>query len=145
MIDHEQTRNVRGLPHTEYSRGRAFRNRRIKTSYSALSTFQLRNGAQTLPTGRYSKTTDRFTPCSGVHTHTVSLRSTQFEHRIHEPTAYLATLVFIGSNRKVYMPSKMDIFQRYLRKFTRGASCWRLISASRHSRCECLSNQHVFV
>ena len=34
--------------------------------------------------------------------------------------AYLATLVFIGSNRKVYMPSKKDIFQRYLRKFTRG-------------------------
>ena len=27
----------------------------------------------------------------------------------------------------------------------KGASCWRLISASRHSRCECLSNQHVFV
>ena len=34
--------------------------------------------------------------------------------------AYLATLVFIGSNRKVYMPSKKDIFQRYLRKFTKG-------------------------
>ena len=33
---------------------------------------------------------------------------------------YLATLVFIGSNRKVYMPSEKDIFQRYLRKFTKG-------------------------
>ena len=31
--------------------------------------------------------------------------------------AYLATLVFIGSNEKVYMPSTKDIWQRYLRKF----------------------------
>ena len=33
--------------------------------------------------------------------------------------AYLATLVFVGSNRKVYMPPKKDIWQRYLRKFTK--------------------------
>jgi hypothetical protein len=43
--------------------------------------------------------------------------------RVSDPNmnpAYLATLVFIGSNRKVYMPSKKDIFQRYLRKFSKG-------------------------
>ena len=34
--------------------------------------------------------------------------------------AYLATLVFIGSNYKVYMPAKNDIWQRYLRKFSKG-------------------------
>jgi hypothetical protein len=33
--------------------------------------------------------------------------------------AYLATLVFVGSNWKVYMPPKKDIYQRYLRKFTK--------------------------
>ena len=33
--------------------------------------------------------------------------------------AYLATLVFIGSNYKVYMPPTKDIWQRYLRKFTK--------------------------
>ena len=33
--------------------------------------------------------------------------------------AYLATLVFIGSNKKVYMPPKKDIWQRYLRKFSK--------------------------
>ena len=33
--------------------------------------------------------------------------------------AYLATLVFIGSNDKVYMPPTKDIFQRYLRKFSK--------------------------
>ena len=33
--------------------------------------------------------------------------------------AYLATLVFIGANIKIYMPSKKDIFQRYLRKFSK--------------------------
>ena len=30
-----------------------------------------------------------------------------------------ATLVFIGSNYKVYMPPMKDIWQRYLRKFTK--------------------------
>ena len=30
--------------------------------------------------------------------------------------AYLSTLVFVGSNEKVFMPSKEDIFQRYTRK-----------------------------
>ena len=69
---------------------------------------------------RHSPRAGKTTVSHNVHTHTASLRSTQFAHRIHEPTAYLATLVFIGSNRKVYMPSKKDIFQRYLRKFTRG-------------------------
>jgi len=34
--------------------------------------------------------------------------------------AYLATLVFIGSNYKVYMPAKNEIWQRYLRKFSKG-------------------------
>ena len=33
--------------------------------------------------------------------------------------AYLATLVFVGSNWKVYMPPKEGIYQRYLRKFTK--------------------------
>ena len=33
--------------------------------------------------------------------------------------AYLATLVFVGSNWKVYMPPKKDIYQRYLRNFTK--------------------------
>ena len=32
---------------------------------------------------------------------------------------YLATLVFVGANMKVYMPSTTDIFQRYLRKFSK--------------------------
>ena len=32
--------------------------------------------------------------------------------------AYLATLVFVGANWKVYMPPKKDIYQRYLRNFT---------------------------
>ena len=32
---------------------------------------------------------------------------------------YLATLVYIGSNMKVYMPPTKDIWQRYLRKFTK--------------------------
>jgi hypothetical protein len=34
-------------------------------------------------------------------------------------TAYLATLVFIGANYKFYMPPVKDIWQRYLRKFTK--------------------------
>jgi len=33
--------------------------------------------------------------------------------------SYLATLVFIGSNFKVYMPPTKDIWQLYLRKFTK--------------------------
>lgn len=33
--------------------------------------------------------------------------------------AYLATLVFIGANKHVYMPPKDAIWQRYLRKFTK--------------------------
>ena len=32
---------------------------------------------------------------------------------------YLATLVFIGSNHKGYMPPVKDIWQRYLRKFSK--------------------------
>ena len=32
---------------------------------------------------------------------------------------YLATLVFIGANHKGYMPPVKDIWQRYLRKFTK--------------------------
>ena len=32
---------------------------------------------------------------------------------------YLATLVFMGANMKVYMPPVKDIWQRYLRKFTK--------------------------
>ena len=42
--------------------------------------------------------------------------------RISDPNmnpGYLATLVFIGSNAKVYMPDKHAIYQRYLRKFTK--------------------------
>ena len=31
----------------------------------------------------------------------------------------LATLVFIGSNYKFYMPPVKDIWQRYLHKFTK--------------------------
>ena len=33
--------------------------------------------------------------------------------------AYLGTLVFIGSNQHVYMPPSKDIWQRYLRKFSK--------------------------
>ena len=33
---------------------------------------------------------------------------------------YLATLVFVDSNYKVYMPPKEDIYQRYIGKFTKG-------------------------
>jgi hypothetical protein len=33
--------------------------------------------------------------------------------------AYLATLVFMGANRKVYMPPVKHIWQRYLRKFSK--------------------------
>ena len=42
--------------------------------------------------------------------------------RLSDPNmnpAYLASLVFIGSNQKAYMPSTKDIWQRYLRKFTK--------------------------
>ena len=42
--------------------------------------------------------------------------------RLSDPNmnpAYLATLVFIGSNYKCYMPPTKDIWQRYLRKFTK--------------------------
>ena len=41
--------------------------------------------------------------------------------RLSDPNmnpSYLATLVFIGSNEKTYMPLMKDILQRYLRKFT---------------------------
>ena len=43
--------------------------------------------------------------------------------RVSDPNInpdYLATLVFVGSIYKVYMPPKKDIYQRYLRKFTKG-------------------------
>ena len=33
--------------------------------------------------------------------------------------AYLASLVFIGSNRKIYMPPKSAIWQRYLLKYSK--------------------------
>ena len=42
--------------------------------------------------------------------------------RLSDPNmnpAYLATLVFIGSNRKVCMPPVKDVWQRYLRKFSK--------------------------
>lgn len=42
--------------------------------------------------------------------------------RLSDPNmnpGYLATLVFIGSNYKVDMPPTKDIWQRYLRKFTK--------------------------
>ena len=32
---------------------------------------------------------------------------------------YLGKLVYMGSNRKVYMPPVKDILQRYLRKFSK--------------------------
>ena len=32
---------------------------------------------------------------------------------------YLGRLVYMGSNRKAYMPPVKDIFQRYLRKFSK--------------------------
>ena len=32
---------------------------------------------------------------------------------------YLRKLVYMGSNRKVYMPPSKDILQRYLRKFSK--------------------------
>lgn len=33
--------------------------------------------------------------------------------------SYLATLVFMGANQKVYMPPVKDVWQRYLGKFTK--------------------------
>jgi len=42
--------------------------------------------------------------------------------RLSDPNinpAYLACLVFIGSNIKVFMPTKDAILQRYLRKFSK--------------------------
>jgi hypothetical protein len=33
--------------------------------------------------------------------------------------AYLATLVFMGSNQKVHIPPVKDVWQRYLRKFSK--------------------------
>ena len=42
--------------------------------------------------------------------------------RLSDPNmdpGYLASLVFIGSNRKVHMPAAKDILQRYLRKFSK--------------------------
>ena len=125
---------------TSYSRGRAL-NRRIKKSCSALSTFQLRNGAQTLTTGRHN---DRFTPCS--HSHRVpSLYSVRTSHSRTQRTwrnwSLLVQIVrFTCPRRRTFSNATFASLQK-------GASCWRLISASRHSRCrcECLSNQHVFV
>ena len=32
---------------------------------------------------------------------------------------YLAALVFVDANKKVYMPAKKAIWQRYLRKFSK--------------------------
>ena len=32
---------------------------------------------------------------------------------------YLATLVFVGSNEKMFTPAAADDFQRYLRKFSK--------------------------
>ena len=42
--------------------------------------------------------------------------------RLSDPNmnpAYLAALVFIGSNEKSYMPPIKEIYKRYLRKFTK--------------------------
>ena len=42
--------------------------------------------------------------------------------RLSDPNidpAYLARLVFIGANEKVYMPPVKDIWQRYLKKFSK--------------------------
>jgi hypothetical protein len=42
--------------------------------------------------------------------------------RLSDPNinpAYLATLVFVGSNEKMYMPPVKDVFQRYLCKFSK--------------------------
>ena len=42
--------------------------------------------------------------------------------RLSDPNmnpSYLATLVFMGANQKVYMPPVKDVWQRYLRKFTK--------------------------
>ena len=42
--------------------------------------------------------------------------------RLSDPNmdpSYSATLVFVGSNEKVYMPPKTDIYQRYQRKFSK--------------------------
>ena len=52
----------------------------------------------------------------------LSVRMRMCTGRLSDPNidpAYLAVLVFIGSNEKVYMPSKEDIWQRYLRKFSK--------------------------
>ena len=42
--------------------------------------------------------------------------------RLSDPNmnpAYLATLVFMGANQKVFMPPVKEVWQRYLRKFTK--------------------------
>ena len=58
--------------------------------------------------------------------------------RLSDPNmipSYLATLVLIGSNEKLFMPAKNDIFQRYLRSICTSsrsrANCSRPTSAWR--------------
>eukprot|EP00966_Prymnesium_polylepis_P140190 3238358-Prymnesium_polylepis.1 len=57
--------------------------------------------------------------------------------RLSDPNmnpAYLATLVFIDSIEKMYMPPIKDIWQRYLRKFTKNGSSWRMRSGSKKQK-----------
>ena len=53
--------------------------------------------------------------------------------------AYLATLVFIGSNEKVYMPSTKDIWQRYLRKFIKNGKLLTMSSTSKSRKKNLIS------
>ena len=50
--------------------------------------------------------------------------------RLSDPNidpGYLASLVFMGSNMKVYMPPVKDIWQRCLRKFTKNGKACELL------------------
>ena len=127
---------------TSYSRGRALRNRRIKTSCSALSTFDISakkwctdtpHGQAKRPFHTMFTLTPR--PFALLSSH-IAFTNPQ---RTWRHWSLLVQIVrFTCPRRRTFSNATFASLQR-------GASCWRLISASRHSRCECLSNQHVFV
>ena len=65
-----------------------------------------------------------------MHTHTHMHMHTHMAGRLSDPNinpAYLATLVFVGSNLKHFMPAVKDIWQRYLRKFTKNGKACELL------------------
>jgi hypothetical protein len=129
---------------TSYSRGRALRNRRIKKSCSALSTFDIsaKKWCTDTPHGQAKRP---FHTMFTLRHRVPSLYSVRTSHSRTQRTwrnwSLLVQIVrFTCPRRRTFSNATFASLQK-------GASCWRLITASRHSRCrcECLSNQHVFV